>query len=67
MVDGSSDPNLDYASDLIWEDLLNEHFVVGDVGGGDLAKINVEVEDLAEKPSEWGDDVQMKKFPAVCV
>ncbi|RWR73651.1 heat shock factor protein HSF30 [Cinnamomum micranthum f. kanehirae] len=59
MVDGSSDPNLDYASDLIWEDLLNKHFVVGDVGGGDLAKINVEVEDLAEKPSEWGDDVQV--------
>ncbi|RWR73648.1 heat shock factor protein HSF30 [Cinnamomum micranthum f. kanehirae] len=58
-VAGSSDPNLDCASDLIWEDLLNEHFVVGTEGGGDQADIDVEVGDLAEKPSEWGDDVQV--------
>ncbi|XXG48328.1 hypothetical protein AAC387_Pa02g2810 [Persea americana] len=59
IVAGSSDPNLKYASDLIWEDLLNEHFVVGDEGGGDQAEIDVEVEDLAEEPSEWVDDVQV--------
>ncbi|XXG48330.1 hypothetical protein AAC387_Pa02g2812 [Persea americana] len=59
MVAGSSDPNLDYVSDLIWEDLLNEEFFVGDEGGADQTEIDVEVEDLAEKPYEWGDDVQV--------
>lgn len=59
MIAGSNDPNLDPATDFIWEDLLKDDFVVGDEGGGDQTEIEVEAEELAEKTPEWGDDVRI--------
>ncbi|XP_058068892.1 heat shock factor protein HSF30-like [Magnolia sinica] len=58
-----SDPDFGSANDIAWEELLNEDLIgrngeEEEMGNGDLTEIDVEVEDLAAKPSDWGDDVQ---------
>lgn len=60
MIASSDDPNVDPVNDIIWEELINEDLVAGGEGdddGGDETEIDLEVEDLSEKPSDWGDDV----------
>lgn len=45
-------------NDINWEELLNEDLIVGEEDGKDQTETVVEVEDLAHKPSCWGNDVQ---------
>ncbi|KAM0933556.1 putative transcription factor HSF-type-DNA-binding family [Dioscorea sansibarensis] len=53
------DQNLGLVSDAIWEELLNDGMLMGDEEGqGDHSEIEVEVEELSAKPSDWGEDVQ---------
>lgn len=56
MFAGSSDPDLDSVNEIIWDELLSDGLVAG--GERDQTEIGVEVEDLAAKPSDWGNDVQ---------
>ncbi|KAJ0964578.1 hypothetical protein J5N97_025716 [Dioscorea zingiberensis] len=54
-----SEQNIGSVSDAIWEELLNEGMLVGDEEGeGDQSEIDVEVEELAMKGGDWGEDVQ---------
>lgn len=51
--------NLGSVSDAIWEELLNDRMLMWDEEGqGDHSEIEVEVDELASKPSDWGEDVQ---------
>lgn len=51
--------NLSSVSDAIWEELLNDRMLMWDEEGqGDHSEIEVEVDELASKPSDWGEDVQ---------
>lgn len=45
--------------DLMWEQLLYENLLKGENDEYDQAEINVEVEDLAAKFPDWGDDVHV--------
>ncbi|XP_068647073.1 heat shock factor protein HSF30-like [Aristolochia californica] len=55
-VPGPPDPIL--AAEILWEDFLIEELITreGEDGGGEQNEIDVEVEVLAEKQPEWGDD-----------
>lgn len=54
VIDSSGNPE-----DLIWEQLLYENLLKGENDEYDQAEINVEVEDLAAKFPDWGDDVHV--------
>lgn len=55
--------NFDSVNETIWEELINEELVSGKleeevvVVGGE-SEVDVEVEDLAANPVDWGDDLQ---------
>ena len=54
VIDSSGNPE-----DLMWEQLLYENLLKGENDEYDQAEINVEVEDLAAKFPDWGDDVRV--------
>ncbi|XVF89073.1 hypothetical protein PTKIN_Ptkin19aG0101500 [Pterospermum kingtungense] len=50
-------------NDTMWEELISEDLIAGepdeeDVGVGYEPEVDVEVEDLAVNPADWGDDLQ---------
>ncbi|XXG46033.1 hypothetical protein AAC387_Pa02g0972 [Persea americana] len=51
--------DVDSGNDINWEELLNEGLIVGEEDGEDQNETLVEVEDLADKTSGWGNDVQL--------
>ncbi|XVE70900.1 hypothetical protein DITRI_Ditri10aG0107300 [Diplodiscus trichospermus] len=57
----SSVGNLD-VNETMWKELISEELIAGDpeeeIVVGDQADGNVEVEDLALNPADWGDDLQ---------
>ncbi|KAL6005930.1 hypothetical protein ACLOJK_039975 [Asimina triloba] len=55
---GPKQSTLSSGNDIMWEELLNEELIAGNLDEeGELTEIDVEVEDLAVRPSDWGDDV----------
>ncbi|KAL4326187.1 hypothetical protein GQ457_11G016960 [Hibiscus cannabinus] len=50
------------ANDTIWDELINEDLIGGEPSEellvGDQAEADVQVEDLAANPLDWGDDLQ---------
>lgn len=52
-------PDMDSGNDINWEELLNEGLIVGEEDGEDQNETLVKVEDLADKTSGWGNDVQL--------
>ncbi|KAG9455632.1 hypothetical protein H6P81_000140 [Aristolochia fimbriata] len=60
-VDSVPDPNM--GTEMAWEDLLNDELIIGDEDGcGEQNEIDVEVEILAEKQPEWGDDDDVQEL-----
>ncbi|XP_058073949.1 heat shock factor protein HSF30-like isoform X1 [Magnolia sinica] len=62
VVSGHSDWDLGFANDILWEELLNEELIAGNLEEGEeeQTEIDVEVEDLAARPSDWSDNVQVE-------
>ncbi|XAR70782.1 hypothetical protein NMG60_11027767 [Bertholletia excelsa] len=59
-VPGSSGSNLDSVSENLWEELFTEDIIGGnqeEVLVGDQPDVDVEVEDLAAKTPDWGEDL----------
>ncbi|XP_058189082.1 heat shock factor protein HSF30-like [Rhododendron vialii] len=58
----TSGTGLDYGGKIIWEDFLAEDVLGGNEEGevlvGDQSEVDVEVEDLAAEPLDWGEDFQ---------
>ncbi|XP_042507438.1 heat shock factor protein HSF30-like [Macadamia integrifolia] len=63
VIPSTSDPDLGTsASEIVWEELLNEELIAGgeeevDVGSNQ-SEIDVEVEELVATPPDWGGNVQ---------
>jgi heat shock transcription factor len=54
--------NLDFVNESIWDELLNDDLIAGDLqekaAVGDQSEIDVEVEYLFAKPADWGEDLR---------
>lgn len=57
VIHSSSDPGFGSVNDIMWEELLSEDLIDETEGSEDQTEINVEVEDVAVKPTDWGDNV----------
>lgn len=54
--------NLDFVNESIWDELLNDDLIAGDLQEravvGNQSEIDAEVEYLFAKPSDWGEDLR---------
>ncbi|XP_058073947.1 heat shock factor protein HSF30-like isoform X1 [Magnolia sinica] len=61
VIPGHSDWDSGSANDILWEELLNEELIAGNLEEGEeeQREIDVEVEDLAARPCDWSDNLQV--------
>lgn len=62
LIPATNSGNLDFVNESIWDELLNDDLIAGDLQEkavvGDQSEIDVEAENLFAKPADWGEDLR---------